>query len=45
MVDSILTRDLPLTQGCLFFFAMLFILVNLAVDLLYRWADPRVAND
>jgi ABC-type dipeptide/oligopeptide/nickel transport system permease component len=45
MVDSILTRDLPLTQGCLFFFAMLFILVNLVVDLLYRWADPRVAND
>jgi ABC-type dipeptide/oligopeptide/nickel transport system permease component len=45
MVDSILTRDLPLTQGCIFFFAMIFILVNLFVDLLYRWADPRISND
>jgi ABC-type dipeptide/oligopeptide/nickel transport system permease component len=45
MVDSILTRDLPLTQGCIFFFAMVFILVNLVVDLLYRWADPRIAHE
>jgi ABC-type dipeptide/oligopeptide/nickel transport system permease component len=45
MVDSILTRDLPLTQGCIFFFAMIFVLVNLVVDLLYRWADPRLAHD
>lgn len=44
MVDSILTRDLPLTQGCIFFFAMIFVLVNLVVDLLYRWADPRIAD-
>ena len=45
MVDSILTRDLPLTQGCIFFFAMIFVLVNLGVDLLYRWVDPRLAHD
>ena len=45
MVDSILTRDLPLTQGCIFFFAMIFVLVNLVVDLLYRWVDPRLAHD
>ncbi|MGO4670962.1 ABC transporter permease [Bosea sp. 2YAB26] len=45
MVDSILTRDLPLTQGCIFVFAMMFVLVNLIVDLLYRWADPRLAHD
>jgi len=45
MVDSILTRDLPLTQGCIFFFAMIFVLVNLIVDLLYRWVDPRLAHD
>jgi ABC-type dipeptide/oligopeptide/nickel transport system permease component len=45
MVDSILTRDLPLTQGCIFFFAMIFILVNLIVDLLYRYADPRLSHD
>src|SRR5215470_153019 len=45
MVESILTRDLPLTQGCIFFFAMMFVLVNLIVDLLYRWVDPRLADD
>lgn len=45
MVESILTRDLPLTQACIFVFAMIFVLVNLVVDLLYRWADPRLADD
>ncbi|WP_342361801.1 ABC transporter permease [Terrarubrum flagellatum] len=44
MVDSILTRDLPLTQGCIFVFAMMFVIINLIVDLLYRWADPRLAD-
>ncbi|MBM9593030.1 ABC transporter permease [Roseitranquillus sediminis] len=45
MVDSILTRDLPVMQGAIFFFAMIFILVNLLVDILYTWADPRVSYD
>ena len=42
MVESILSRDLPVTQGALLFFAFLFILVNLAVDVLYAYADPRI---
>ncbi len=45
MVDSILTRDLPVMQGAIFFFAMIFIFVNLLVDVLYTWADPRVSYD
>jgi ABC-type dipeptide/oligopeptide/nickel transport system permease component len=45
MVNSILTRDLPVTQGALFFFAMIFILVNLLVDVLYAWIDPRIRYD
>lgn len=45
MVESILTRDLPVMQGAIFFFAMIFISVNLAVDILYTWADPRVSYD
>ncbi len=45
MVNSILTRDLPVTQGAIFFFAMIFILVNLAVDLIYAWVDPRIRYD
>jgi ABC-type dipeptide/oligopeptide/nickel transport system permease component len=42
MVDSILTRDLPLTQGALLLFALAVISVNLAVDLLYFASDPRL---
>ncbi|MSP49506.1 MAG: ABC transporter permease [Alphaproteobacteria bacterium] len=45
MVNSILTRDLPITQGSIFFFAMIFILVNLIVDLVYAWVDPRIRYD
>lgn len=45
MVESILTRDLPVMQGAIFFFALIFISVNLAVDILYTWADPRVSYD
>jgi peptide/nickel transport system permease protein len=45
MVNSILTRDLPVTQGALFFFAMIFILVNLLVDIVYAWIDPRIRYD
>ncbi|MBL8691719.1 MAG: ABC transporter permease [Rhodospirillaceae bacterium] len=45
MVNSILTRDLPITQGAIFFFAMIFILVNMIVDLVYAWVDPRIRYD
>ncbi len=43
MVDSILSRDLPIIQGSIFVFAMIFILVNMIVDILYTWADPRIS--
>jgi ABC-type dipeptide/oligopeptide/nickel transport system permease component len=42
MVDSILTRDLPITQATIFLFAIMFIAVNLIVDILYAWVDPRI---
>lgn len=42
MVDSILARDYPVVQGCLLFTAVVYILVNLIVDLLYPLFDPRV---
>ena len=45
MVDSILTRDLPVTQGALLLFALMFIGVNLVVDLLYAYVDPRITYD
>lgn len=42
MVDSVLSRDYPVVQGCLLFTAVLYVLVNLIVDLLYPLFDPRV---
>jgi len=42
MVDSIFQRDLPVTQGCILLIILVFLVVNLAVDLLYAVIDPRV---
>jgi ABC-type dipeptide/oligopeptide/nickel transport system permease component len=41
-LDAILKRDLPAIQGAVLFMAVLFMLVNLAVDILYARVDPRV---
>lgn len=41
-LDAIHARDLPLIQGFVLFTGTVFVLVNLAVDLAYLWADPRV---
>ncbi|OPZ38363.1 MAG: Glutathione transport system permease protein GsiC [Synergistetes bacterium ADurb.BinA166] len=42
MVDAIKMRDYPLVQGGVLFIAVAFSLVNLLVDLLYAWLDPRI---
>jgi peptide/nickel transport system permease protein len=42
LVESILARDYPVIQGSILVFALLFILVNLTVDLLYGLIDPKV---
>jgi peptide/nickel transport system permease protein len=42
VVQSILRRDYPVIQGAVMTIAMSYILVNLVVDLLYVYADPRV---
>jgi peptide/nickel transport system permease protein len=42
MVDSIFQRDIPVTQGCVLLIILVFLVVNLAVDLLYAVIDPRV---
>ncbi|MDH4035975.1 MAG: ABC transporter permease [Candidatus Krumholzibacteria bacterium] len=41
-LDAIMKRDLPAIQGSVLFMAILFMIVNLAVDLLYARVDPRV---
>jgi peptide/nickel transport system permease protein len=41
MVDSILTRDLPLTQGCVLAIALLYAVVSVAADAVHTILDPR----
>jgi peptide/nickel transport system permease protein len=39
---SIYQRDYPLTQSTILFIAVMFMTINLAVDVLYGYLDPRV---
>jgi peptide/nickel transport system permease protein/oligopeptide transport system permease protein len=45
LVDSIGFRDFPVVQGILLILAFQFVMVNLGVDLLYAWLDPRIHYD
>lgn len=40
--EGILARDYPVVQGGVVFIAVVFVLINLLVDLSYGWIDPRV---
>ncbi len=42
LVDSIGFRDYPMVQGILLILALQFVMVNLGVDMLYAWLDPRI---
>lgn len=41
-VDSIFSRDFPVVQGVVLFLSLIFLLTNLAVDVLYAFLDPRI---
>ena len=41
-VQAIYNRDYPVVQAAVFLLASIFVLVNLVVDLLYTYLDPRV---
>ena len=41
-LEAILKRDLPIIQGTVLFMALMFICVNLVVDILYGIIDPRI---
>lgn len=45
LLDSIFARDYPVVQGIVLIYAVLVILVNLVVDLLYAFLDPRIRYD
>lgn len=42
MIQSIQGRDIPGVMGCIIIFAISFALINLLVDLIYGFIDPRI---
>lgn len=45
VVNAIVSRNIPVVQTAVIVFALIFVFVNLAVDLLYAWFDPRIHYD
>lgn len=41
-VDAVLSRDFPIIQGITLVFSMVYVLVNLCIDLSYLFLDPRI---
>ena len=45
VVQGIMARDYPLVQGTMLLLGFAFVVVNIAVDLIYTLVDPRVRYD
>ena len=45
IVDSILARDYPVIQGTILIFGLIYTLINLMVDVIYAYVDPRIRYD
>ncbi len=43
-VEGLKARDFPMVQGTVMYIALTFVVLNLLVDLLYAWADPRLRS-
>lgn len=44
MIDSIKAKDIPLVLGSILFLAIMFSVVNLLVDIIYAFIDPRIKS-
>ena len=42
LIESIERRDYPVVQGCILIISLAYVLVNLFIDLLYAYVDPRI---
>ncbi|HJN79437.1 MAG TPA: ABC transporter permease subunit, partial [Phycisphaerales bacterium] len=41
-VDAVLSKDLTMIMGVVLVYSALLVLLNLAVDVMYAWVDPRI---
>jgi peptide/nickel transport system permease protein len=44
IVNALNTLDLPIIMGSVLIIALMFILINIFVDIIYGWLDPQIAN-
>ena len=42
IVDALNRMDLPVVMGSVLFIASIFVIINIIVDLIYAWLDPRI---
>ena len=42
IVDALNNMDLPVVMGSVIFISLIFVIINILVDLIYAWIDPRV---
>ena len=42
LIQAISTRDYPLIQGAILFILVIYVAINLMVDVAYAWVDPRI---
>ena len=42
LVDALNKMDLPVVMGSVLFIASIFVIINIIVDLIYGWLDPRI---
>ena len=45
LLQAIFNRDYPLVQGATLLIAVIFVLTNLMVDIVYGWLDPRIVQE
>lgn len=41
-VDALMNFDMPVVMGCVLLVALFFVLINVLVDLIHAWLDPRI---
>lgn len=42
LIEGIYARDYPIVQGAVMFIALTYVMINLVIDVLYKWLDPRI---
>ena len=45
LLNAIMQRDFPVIQGTVLFMALTFVIINILIDLIYGWIDPRIREE